>query len=479
MPDSPITPAKPPTDPDVNGLPASAPVHPAPTDPDVNGLPTSTPVPAAPPNNVPKSEKAPDGEKAPAGKTKPGRRRWPWVLVVLLLLGVGAYFLWSKISGAKSSAAAKAAAAGPPPIPVVVTKSRTGDIGVYYTGLGAVTPLATVTVKTRVDGQLVSVRYKEGDTVKQGDLLVEIDDGPYQAALTVAQGQLIRDQALLDNARIDLARYQKLVPLEAVPEQMLATQVSLVQQDEGIVKLDQGQVASAQVNLAYCKIAAPVAGRIGLRLVDAGNIVHATDTTGLVVITQMDPISVVFTIAEDQLQVVLKKMAAGQTLEVDAYDRTANTKIAQGSLTTLDNQIDPTTGTLKLRAIFANAMGTLFPNQFVNARLLVQEKHGVTLVPTAAIQKNSNATYVYVVKADSTVTLRPITVDTAEGDDTQVTSGLMPGEVLVMTGVDKLEEGSKVSVQAPSANAPAGAAPAAKPAAKPSAQKTGNTPKGK
>ena len=204
-------------------------------------------------------------------------------------------------------------------------------------------------------------------------------------------------------------------------------------QDEGMVKLDEGQVDSAKVNLAYCKITAPVTGRIGLRLVDPGNIVQAADTNGLVVITQMDPISVIFTISEDQLQAVLAKKAAGQKLEVDAYDRAAMTKLAQGTLTTLDNQIDPTTGTLKLRATFDNAKGTLFPNQFVNARLLVQEKHGVTLVPTAAVQRNSQATYVYVVKADSTVTVRPIVIGTTEGDDSEVTSGLMPGEVVVMT----------------------------------------------
>jgi multidrug efflux system membrane fusion protein len=383
---------------------------------------------------------------APAQGARPGsRRRWLWLsLCVLLLLGLIAYFLWPKST--------KAAAPPPPPIPVVAATSHQGDIGVYYSGLGAVTPLATVTVKSRVDGQLMSVLYREGDTVHQGDLLVEIDDGPYRAALTQAEGQLMRDQAALENARIDLIRYQQLVPQKAIPEQQLATQQATVHQDEGVVKLDEGQIESAKVNLAYCKIAAPATGRIGLRLVDPGNIVQTADTNGLLVITQMDPISAIFTISEDQLQVVLKKMAAGQKLEVDAYSRDAKTKLAQGSLTTLDNQIDPATGTLKLRATFENPKGTLFPNQFVNARLLVEEKHGVTLVSTAAVQRNSQATYVYVVKADSTVTVRPIAIGTTEGDDSEVTSGLAPGEVVVMTGVDKLEEGTKVNAQIPGAN---------------------------
>jgi multidrug efflux system membrane fusion protein len=347
---------------------------------------------------------------------------------------------------------------------VVAATSHQGDIGVYYSGLGAVTPLATVTVKSRVDGQLMSVLYREGDTVHQGDLLVEIDDGPYRAALTQAEGQLMRDQAALENARIDLIRYQQLVPQKAIPEQQLATQQATVHQDEGVVKLDEGQIESAKVNLAYCRIAAPATGRIGLRLVDPGNIVQTADTNGLLVITQMDPISAIFTISEDQLQVVLKKMAAGQKLEVDAYSRDAKTKLAQGSLTTLDNQIDPATGTLKLRATFENPKGMLFPNQFVNARLLVEEKHGVTLVPTAAVQRNSQATYVYVVKADSTVTVRPIAIGTTEGDDSEVTSGLAPGEVVVMTGVDKLQEGTKVNAQIPGVNPPA--TPSAKSPAK-------------
>jgi multidrug efflux system membrane fusion protein len=406
---------------------------------------------------------APSGTAAPAStelvlikKAKPARRVWPWLAAaVLLLLAVGAYLVWSK--AAKKSAAAKAAAKGPAPIPVVTATSHTGSIDVFYTGLGAITPLATVTIHTRVDGQLISVRYREGDTVHKGDLLVEIDDGPYQAALTQAEGQLIRDEALLANARIDLARYQVLLTQHAVPEQMFATQQALVHQDEGIVKLDEGQIQSAKVNLAYCKIAAPIAGRIGLRLVDSGNIVHAADTGGLLVMTQMDPISAIFTISEDQLQTVLKKMSGGQTLEVDAYDRDEKTKLAQGTLTTLDNQIDPTTGTLKLRATFNNAKGTLFPNQFVNARLLVQEKRGVTLVPTAAVQRNGQATSAYVIKADSTVTVRPISVGTTEGNDAEVTAGLTPGEVVVMTGVDKLQEGSKVTVQTPAAKAPVSA----------------------
>jgi multidrug efflux system membrane fusion protein len=301
----------------------------------------------------------------------------------------------------------------------------------------------------------MNIRYREGDTVHQGDLLAEIDDGPYQAALTQAQGQLMRDQASLENARIDLVRYQQLVQQKAGPEQQLATQQATVHQDEGVVKFDEGQIQSARVNLAYCKIAAPATGRIGLRLVDAGNIVQSADTTGLLIITQMDPISAIFTISEDQLQVVLKKVAAGQTLEVDAYDRALTTKLAQGSLTTLDNQVDPTTGTLKLRATFQNPKGTLYPNQFVNARLLVQEKRGVTLAPTAAIQRNSQATYVYVVNADSKVEIRPVVIGTSEGADSEVTSGLAPGEVVVMTGVDKLLAGSKVSAQIAPAKAAA------------------------
>ena len=397
-------------------------------------------------------------ERARPRTTKLSRRRRLVWLAVLLVVGLGIYFVWSrtKTTQSPSSTTKKGkGGAGGAPVPVVAAKSHTGDIGVYFTGLGSVTPIYTVTVKSRVDGELMSVNYKEGDLVRQGDLLAQIDPRPFEVQLTQAQGQLIKDQATLDNARIDLKRYQTLVSQQAIPEQQFATQQATVTQDEGIVKTDQGTIDSANLNITYSHITAPITGRIGLRLVDPGNIVHATDTNGLLVITQIQPISVIFTIAEDQLPIVVQKMNAGQRLTVDAYSRDMTTKIASGTLTTLDNEIDPTTGTLRLRATFDNQDNALFPNQFVNARLLVQEKRGVTLVPTAAIQRNSQATYVYVVKPDSTVTVRQITVGTTEGDNSEVTSGLTPGEVVVMTGVDKLQEGTKVNAQIPSANAPA------------------------
>ena len=384
------------------------------------------------------------------GNARPRRQLWIW-LAVVILLGVGIYFFARRGGGAKSgsssSASAGARTRGFGAIPVVAARARKSDIGVYLPCLGAVTPIYTVTVNSRVDGQLMKVYYQEGDVVRQGDPLVEIDPRPYEVMLTQADGQRIKDQALLDNARIDLARYQTLLTQNAVPEQQLATQKALVAQYEGAVKTDQGQIDSAKLDLVYCHITAPIAGRVGLRLVDPGNIVHAADTNGLLVITQVQPISVIFTLAEDQLPTVVEKMRAGRRLRVDIYDHAMTTKIATGSLATLDNQIDQTTGTVKLRAIFDNQDKALFPNQFVNARLLVEEKHGVTLVPAAVIQRNAQTTYVYFVKPDSTVTVRQVTLGTTEGDDAEISSGLSPGDVVVMTGVDKLQEGSKVSAR--------------------------------
>jgi len=374
------------------------------------------------------------------------RRRWLWAMAIVVLVLV-VYLLARHRSQKTSSAAAPGAGRVAPATPVTAATVHKGNIGVYFTGLGAVTPIYTVTVTSRVDGQLMNVYYKEGQTVRKGDLLAEIDPRPFEVQLKQAEGQLIKDQANLQNARVDLARYQELIKRNAVAEQQLATQQATVVQDEGIVKTDQGLIDSAKLNLVYSKITSPITGRVGLRLVDPGNIVLTAGNTGLLVITQIEPISVIFTISEDQLPSVLTRFRAGQKLEVDAYDRNLKKKLSQGYLLTMDNQIDQTTGTLKLRAIFDNKDDALFPNQFVNARLLVEEKQGVTLIPTAAIQRSSQRTYVYLVKPDQTVTVRNVTLGTTEGDQSEVVSGLVPGDVAVTTGVDKLQEGTKVSAQ--------------------------------
>jgi multidrug efflux system membrane fusion protein len=385
----------------------------------------------------------------PPHSGKPRKYGWLW-LVILVLVGVGAYYHFrSPASPAKAVSGAAQPPGGMPgrgsgAIPVVAAIARKGSIGVYFTGLGAVTPIYTVTIKSQISGYLMQVLYKEGQIVNKGDALAEIDPRPYQVMLEQAQAGLARDQANLENAKVDLKRYQTLVPLKAVPEQQLATQEALVKSDQAIVQTDQAQIDVAKLDLVYCHIIAPITGRVGLRLVDPGNYVTANDATGLVVITQVEPISVIFTLPEDQLPAILAKTRAGAQLKVEAYDREMKAKISQGWLATIDNQIDPTTGTVKLRANFENRDGSLFPNQFVNARLLVEEKQGVTLVPTATVQRNSQITYVYLVKPDSTVTVRNITLGTSEGEDSEVTSGLVPGDQVVMTGVDKLQEGSKV-----------------------------------
>jgi membrane fusion protein, multidrug efflux system len=399
----------------------------------------------------------------PGGNGASSKARWVWLsIAALVLLGVGIYYLRTRSSAPKSTSASSRGTGNNPraavTVPVVAARAHKGNIGVYLTGLGNVTPIYTVAVKSRVDGQLMQVRYTEGDLVHQGDWLVEIDPRPYQVQLTQAEGQLIKDQAALENARLDLSRYQVLLTQNAIPEQQLATEKATVAQDEGAVKSDQGQIESAQLNLVYCHITAPISGRVGLRLVDPGNIVHASDTNGLLVIAQIQPISVIFPIAEDQVPVVLQKFRSGQRLTVDAYDRDMKNKLADGRLMTFDNQIDPTTATLKLRATFDNKNNGLFPNQFVNARLLVEEKQGVTLIPTATIQRSSQITYVYLVKPDSTVTVRTVKVGTTEGDQSEITNGLSPGDVVVMTGVDKLQDGSKVNVHF-AGESPAGAAP--------------------
>jgi multidrug efflux system membrane fusion protein len=332
---------------------------------------------------------------------------------------------------------------------VIGTHAQRGNIAVYLNGLGSVTPINTVTVRSRVDGELTRVAYKEGDLVTKGDVLVEIDPRPFQAVLTQAQGTLQKDRATLANARIDLARYQTLVATHAIPEQQLATQKATVGELEGTVKSDEGQVEAARLNVEYCRITAPLTGRVGLRLVDPGNIVHAADANGLVVITQIEPISVIFTTSEEQLPQVMQKVQAHQKLRAELYDRDMQTHLSTGVLETVDNQIDQTTGTVRLRATFENRDARLFPNEFVNVRLLLQQKNNVVLLNTATIQRSATQTYVYVVKEDSTVTVRQIQTGVTEGENTEITSGLNGGEAVVMTGVDKLQEGTPVTVQFP------------------------------
>jgi multidrug efflux system membrane fusion protein len=372
------------------------------------------------------------------------RRRWGIVLIVVCLIAIGAYLFFSR---AQSRSAKKGQSPAMRMVPVIALEAKKADFNVYITGLGSVTPINTVTVRTRVDGQLMEVLYREGQIVNSGELLAKIDPRPFEVQLTQAEGQMARDVAQLKNAQLDLERYRLLWEQDSVSKQQLDTQEALVRQFEGAIKTDQGQIDSAKLNLVYCQITAPVSGRIGLRLVDPGNIVRVSDTNGLVVITQLQPIAVIFPIPEDNLPQVLARLATGERLPVEAYDREMRQKLAAGSLLTVDNQIDPATGTVRLKAIFPNEKNELFPNQFVNARLLVEVKREVIVVPTSAIQRGPQGIFVYVVKDDRTATVRPVTLGEIQGGEASIKTGLSPRELVVVDGQDRLREGTKVELR--------------------------------
>ena len=379
-------------------------------------------------------------------------RRTGFWLVVLLLAAGGAYLLYRPASDTQPRLNRRGIDPTRP-TSVVAAAAKVGDINIFLNGLGTVTPLRTVTVRSRVDGELVKVLFTEGQIVKAGDVLAEIDPRPFQVQLTQMEGQMARDQALLANARIDFERYRTLYAQDSIAKQQVDTQEALVRQYEGTVKGDQGQVDNAKLQLAYSYITAPASGRLGLRLVDQGNIVRSGDANGLVVITQLQPITVVFTIPQDNLPGVLSRMRSGGRLPVEAYDREQKVKLAAGALLTMDNQIDPATGTIKLKAQFPNVDGNLFPNQFVNVRLLLDTRRDATLLPAASVQRGVQGTFVYVVKEDRTVELRQVKIGTAEGESVAVDSGISPGELVVVEGSDRLRDGAKVEIPDPASRA--------------------------
>lgn len=397
----------------------------------------------------------------PSPKHRTTRRIWPWLL--LLAAVVAAVIVWREpwqhgSDGPPVGATGRAAQS------VAIAVATKGDIPITLTSLGTVTSLATVTVKSQISGYLTAIHFREGQTVSKGDLLAQIDSRPYEALLAQYQAQLARDQALLDNARLDLARYQRLIAQDSTSRQTVDTAAATVRQYEGTVRADQAQVDSEKLNLIYCRIVSPVDGRVGLRQVDAGNYVTASDTDGIVVVTQITPISVVFTLPEDSIRPLMKRLQTGAKLRVVAFDRASTEKLAEGLLDSVDSQIDTTTGTVKLRALFANADGLLFPNQFVNVALQLDTMHDVVTVPTTAVQTGTPGTFVYRVNADSTVSLHKITTGASADGRIAVLTGVDEGDQLVVDGADHLSDGAKVTVSASDISGPAAGAAGAKPA---------------
>ena len=382
----------------------------------------------------------------------PKSGRWRWLLVIVVVVAAGVFWHFRSVATADKTAGKSGALSQT----VRVASARSGEMPVSFDALGTVTPLASVTVRTQISGQLMSLGFHEGQTVAKGDFLAQVDPRPYQVALEQDEGQLARDRALLAQARKNLARYQILSRQDSIARQQVDDQESLVQQYEAAVQTDQGLVDGARLNLTYCHITAPVAGRVGLRQVDAGNYVQTSDTNGIVVITRIQPITVIFTLPEDDLPAILRAMQDGTPLDVAASDRSNTAVLAHGKLAALDNQVDTTTGTVKLRAAFANTDLALFPNQFVNAELTVRVLHDAVVIPSAAILTGAPGTFVYKVGADNTVSVQTVTPGPAQGEITSVTDGLSPGDVVVIDGTDRLKDGAKVTVSAGSATEPAG-----------------------
>jgi multidrug efflux system membrane fusion protein len=409
------------------------------------------------PGTLPELETSGHPEGTPANTGKGKKRGLIWALFLLIVAGIAAYAVWHvgdsstapKTQGFGGGGGRGGRGGSLGPVPVVVTKVTRSSIPVVLPGLGNVSPYYTVTVKSRVDGQLMKIYFNEGDLVKEGQLLIDIDPRPYQVQLEMAEAALAHDQALLANARVDLNRYQQLVKTDAIPSQQLDTQVALVAQNEATIKQDQANIDSARLNLVYCHIAAPITGVLGLRLVDPGNIVHASDASGMITITQISPIAVLFTIPEDDLPQVTQKLRAGVHLPVDAYNRDDSKKLASGSVLTLDNQIDPTTGTSKLKAVFENKNNALFPQQFVNIHLLADTLTNQLVVPNVAVQNGQQGTFVYVVDDDFRVHLKPVKVGITTATQTDILSGITDGDRVVIDGTDRLVEGAVVRVRKP------------------------------
>src|SRR5579863_5298317 len=372
---------------------------------------------------------------------------------VMLLATAGACAFFLGCNSGADAKQQKAQAAAPRVVSVATAPVQKQDVPVYLTGLGAVTAFNTANIKSRVDGQIMRVNFREGQNVKAGESLIEIDPRPYQALLDQMQAQLFRDQAQLRDAKLNLDRYTTLIPSGSIAQQQVDTQKALADQLEGTVRTDQAQIETAKLNIVYCHITAPFSGRVGLRQVDPGNIIHASDTNPMLILTQLQPIAVIFTLPEDVLPNVAQHLRQG-ALEVDAFSRDDQTKLATGNLLTIDNEIDPTTGTAKLKAVFSNSDNQLWPNQFVNANLLLETRKDSTVVPTAAILRGPQGTFVYAVNPDKTVQDKVVTISLTQGDTTVITSGVNPGDTVVTDGQDKLQRGSPIQPRSTSSIAP-------------------------